>query len=111
MCVELGEVYSCSVNDAGACVELVLVEKREGKEKDYEWGVAGEIIAKKVCNLNGVVCAEYSPVFKRLRVLICKKTDPIEATIRAILDIARRVMAHNRTAVGRVKTVLKEFGL
>ncbi len=111
MCVELGDLYTYSVCDAGDCVEINFYEKRDGKEKDFEWGIAGEIMAKKLAKMNGVVCACYSPVFRRLCVRVCKRVEGFEATVRAIVDVMKKVMAHNMTPVGRAKRVLEECGI
>ncbi len=111
MCVELGEVYRFSICDAGDAIELRLYENREGKEKDFEWGIAGEVIAKRVKNLGGVVCACYSPTMKRLCVKICKKTEALDSTVRAILDIAGEVLAKYMTPIGKAKLSLEDYGI
>ncbi len=111
MCVELGELYRYSVCESGDAIELMLYETREGKEKDFDWGVAGEIIARRVEKLGGVMCACYSPTFQRLCVKICKKAEGLEAIVKAILDIASEVMAQCMTPAGKAKLVLDEYGI
>jgi len=111
MCVELGELYKYSVCESGNCIELRLYENRSGKEKDFEWGVAGEIIAKRVGKINGVECACYSPSLQHLCVKIPKNVEGLEAIVRAVLDIVSEVMVQCMTATGKAKLVLDEFGI
>ncbi len=111
MCVELGELYRYSISESGDCIELRLYENRKGKEKDFEWGIAGEIIAKRLKNVKGVDCACYSPALQRLCVKISKNTEGLDAIVRAILDIVSDVMTRYMTATGKAKLVLDEFGI
>ncbi len=111
MRVELGELYKYSIYESGECIELRLYENRCGKEKDFEWGIAGEIIAKRVKEIKGVDCACYSPTLQRLCVKIPKNTEGLDAIVRAVLDIAGEVMMQCMTATGKAKLVLDELGI
>ena len=107
----VGECYKYDISTAGDTIEIKLYENRAGKEKAFEWGLAGEVIAKRIKKLNGVVDAYYSPTMGCLSVKISKDIEGLEAVVRVIMDIASEVLTKYKTPVGKAETILKEFGL
>ncbi len=107
----VGECYKYDICVSGNAVEINLYENREGKEKAYEWGIAGEVIARRVKKIGGVIDAEYSASLGKLTVKISKNAEGIEGIVKAIMDIASEVLTKYRTPVGKAEAVLKEMGL
>jgi len=107
----VGECYRYDISVVGNTIEIKLYENKAGKEKAFEWGLAGEVIANRIKKLNGVVDVYYSPTLGCLSVKISKDIEGLEAVVRAIIDIASEVLTKYKTPIGRAETVLKEFGL
>ncbi|RLI81028.1 MAG: hypothetical protein DRP01_11340 [Archaeoglobales archaeon] len=109
--LELGELYRYSLLEYGDTVELRLYENRVGREKDFDWGIAGEVIAKRVGKIKGVNCATYSPALQCLSVKISKDAEGVDGIVRSILNIACEVLTRYATALGRAKLVLEDFDI
>ena len=109
--IELEDLYRYSLCEYGNVIELRLYENREGREKDFDWGIAGEVIAKRVSKVRGVDCATYSPALQCLSVKILKDAEGIDGIVRSILNIAYEVLTRYTTALGKAKAVLEEFDI
>jgi len=107
----VGECYKYDISMSGDAVEINLYENREGKEKAFEWGIAGEVIAKRVKKIGGVIDASYSASLGKLTVRMCRHAEGIEGIVKAIMDIASEVLMRYRTPLGKAEAVLKEMGL
>ena len=109
--MNVGQLYRYEIGEKGGYVVVTLYENRDGKEKSYDWGVAGEVIASKVSKLSDVAKACYSPTLGRLQVEIPKDVECIKSVVRAIVDIAVNVMKMYRTQIGKAEEVFEEVGI